>query len=142
MLAPGLCVPDWQLNSKWRFPIGWRSTAYCLLPAAQTSYICASTMPRAQNRAEKGSILLWRRLTFPIFLLFIYGLRIWISFPLISPLRTHNTKTIFFISVSDPFSLNPDPAKNLNPGKFFSPTKKFALNWREKKCSPQNHKKK
>ena len=39
-------------------------------------------------------------------------------------------------SVSDPYSLNPDPdlAKNLNPdpdpdpdpGKFFSPTKKFA----------------
>ena len=32
-------------------------------------------------------------------------------------------------SVSDPYSLNPDPdpAKNLNPdpGKFFSPTKKF-----------------
>ena len=36
------------------------------------------------------------------------------------------------ISVSDPYSLNPDPdpAKNLNPdpdsGKFFSPTKKVA----------------
>ena len=37
-------------------------------------------------------------------------------------------------SVSDLYSLNPDPAKNLNPdpdpdpdpGKFFSPTKKFA----------------
>ena len=35
-------------------------------------------------------------------------------------------------SVSDPYSLNPDPDpdKNLNPdldpGKFFSPTKKFA----------------
>ena len=35
-------------------------------------------------------------------------------------------------SVSDPYSLNPDPAKNLNPdpdpdpGKFFSPTKKIA----------------
>ena len=33
-------------------------------------------------------------------------------------------------SVSDPYSLNPDLAKNLNPdpdpGKFFSPTKKFA----------------
>ena len=37
-------------------------------------------------------------------------------------------------SVSDPYSLNPDPdpTKNLNPGpdpdpgKFFSPTKKFA----------------
>ena len=36
--------------------------------------ICSSTMPRAQNRAGKGSILLWRRLTFPIFLLFIYEL--------------------------------------------------------------------
>ena len=35
-----------------------------------------------------------------------------------------------YSSVSDPYSLNPDPdpAKNLNPdpGKFFSPTKKFA----------------
>ena len=35
-----------------------------------------------------------------------------------------------YTSVSDPYSLNPDPdpAKNLNldPGKFFSPTKKFA----------------
>ena len=29
-------------------------------------------MPRAQNSAGKGSILLWRRLNFPIFLLFIY----------------------------------------------------------------------
>ena len=35
--------------------------------------ICASTMPRAQNRAGKGSILVWRRLTFPIFLLFIHA---------------------------------------------------------------------
>ena len=41
-------------------------------------------------------------------------------------------------SALDPYSLNPDPdlAKNLNPdpdpGKFFSPTKKFAWNWREK----------
>ena len=34
--------------------------------------ICASTMPRAQNGAGKGSILLWRPFTFPIFLLFIY----------------------------------------------------------------------
>ena len=30
-------------------------------------------MPKAQNRAGKGSIILWRRFTFPIFLLFIYG---------------------------------------------------------------------
>ena len=30
-------------------------------------------MPRAQNRSGKGSILLWRRYSFPIFLLFIYG---------------------------------------------------------------------
>ena len=43
-------------------------------------------------------------------------------------------------SVSDPYSLNPDP--DPDPGKFFSPTKKFAWNWREKKCSPQNHQKK
>ena len=37
-------------------------------------------------------------------------------------------KKIALTSVSDPYSLNPDPAKNLNPdpGKFFSPTKKFA----------------
>ena len=28
--------------------------------------ICTSTMPRAQNRAAKGSIILWRRLTLPI----------------------------------------------------------------------------
>ena len=34
--------------------------------------ICASTMPRAQNMTVKGSILLWRQLTFPIFLLFVY----------------------------------------------------------------------
>ena len=43
-------------------PAGW--VTYCS--------ICASTMPRAQNRAGKGSILMWRRFTFPIFLLFIY----------------------------------------------------------------------
>ena len=41
-------------------------------------------------------------------------------------------------SVSDPYSLNPDPAKNLNPdpdpdpGKFFSPTKNL-LEIEEKK---------
>ena len=35
--------------------------------------INAKTMPRAQNRAGKGSIILWRWYTFPIFLLFIYG---------------------------------------------------------------------
>ena len=34
--------------------------------------ICASTMPRAPNRAGKGSIILWRRFTFHIFILFIY----------------------------------------------------------------------
>ena len=28
--------------------------------------ICVSTMPRDQNRAAKGSIVLWRRLTLPI----------------------------------------------------------------------------
>ena len=33
-------------------------------------------MQRAQNRTGKGSILLWRRFTFPIFLLFIYALYI------------------------------------------------------------------
>ena len=36
---------------------------------------------------------------------------------------------------------DPDPDPDPDPGKFFSPTKKFAWNWREKKCSPQNHKK-
>ena len=35
-------------------------------------------MPRAQNRAGKGSILLWRRFTFPIFLLVIYGVGLWL----------------------------------------------------------------
>ena len=47
-------------------PAGW--VTYCS--------ICASTMQRAQNRTGKGSILLWRRFTFPIFLLFIYALYI------------------------------------------------------------------
>ena len=32
MLAPRLCVPDWQLNSKWRFPIGRQLTAFSLRP--------------------------------------------------------------------------------------------------------------
>ena len=38
-------------------------------------------------------------------------------------------------SVSDPYSLNPDPAKNLNPdpGKFFSPIKKICLKLKRKK---------
>ena len=45
--------------------------------------------------------------------------------------RSATNQLIYYtvkISVSDPYSLNPDPAKNLNPdpGKFFSPTKKFA----------------
>ena len=44
-------------------PAGW-VTSFC---------ICVSTMPWAQNRTRKGSILLWRQLTFPIFLLFIYA---------------------------------------------------------------------
>ena len=44
-------------------PAGW--VTYCS--------ICASTMSRAQNRAGKGSILLWRQFTLPIFLLFIYA---------------------------------------------------------------------
>ena len=44
-------------------PAGW--VTYCT--------IYASTMPRAQNRAEKGSIMLWRRLALAILLLFIYG---------------------------------------------------------------------
>ena len=35
--------------------------------------ICASTMPRAQDKAAKGSIILWRRLTLPIWVYFIYG---------------------------------------------------------------------
>ena len=41
--------------------------------------ICTSTMLRAQNRAGKGSILLWRRFIFPIFLLFIYGFYWWLN---------------------------------------------------------------
>ena len=45
-------------------PAGW--VTYCS--------ICASTLPRAQNRAEKGSILLWRQLALAILLLFIYVL--------------------------------------------------------------------
>ena len=35
-------------------------------------YAWVSKLPRAQNRAWKGSTLLWRQLTFLIFLLFIY----------------------------------------------------------------------
>ena len=42
-------------------PAGW--VTYCS--------ICASTMQRAQNRTGKGSILLWRRFTFPIYALYI-----------------------------------------------------------------------
>ena len=43
-------------------------------PAGWVTYysICASTMPRAQNSAGIGSILLWRRLALAILLLFIY----------------------------------------------------------------------
>ena len=43
-------------------------------PAGWFNYfsICASTIPRAQKRAGKGSILLQRQFTFRIFLLFIY----------------------------------------------------------------------
>ena len=37
-------------------PAGW--VTFCS--------ICVSTMPRDQNRAAKGSIVLWRRLTLPI----------------------------------------------------------------------------
>ena len=44
-------------------------------PASWVTYcsICTSTMPWAQNRTGKDSILMWRRFTFPIFLIFIYG---------------------------------------------------------------------
>ena len=51
-------------------PVPWLRDAR---PAGRVTYcsICASTMPRAQNRAGKGSILFWRRFTFPIFLFFI-----------------------------------------------------------------------
>ena len=67
-------------------------TLYSIVPVPRMRYarlagwvncfnICTSTMPRkkikkmlrAQNRVGKGSIILWRRFTFPIFLLFIYG---------------------------------------------------------------------
>ena len=36
-------------------------------------YARVHTLPRAQNRTGKGSILLQRRFTFPIFLLLIYA---------------------------------------------------------------------
>ena len=56
-----------QQERKWQVPLvfsliepNWP------LPYSTVSIICASTMPRAQNRAAIGSILLWRRLTLPI----------------------------------------------------------------------------
>ena len=70
-------------------PAGW--VTYCS--------ICASTMPRAQNRAGKGSILLWRRLALAILLLFIYG---WVATSIIfmthrvfSSMLLYNTKFSF-----------------------------------------------
>ena len=58
-----------------------------------------------------------------------------VAAPSLAPPIKNRTKLVIYISsVSDPYSLNPDPdpvpAKNLNPdpdpGKFFSPAKKFA----------------
>ena len=66
-----------QIEPNW--PLPYSTVPVPLLrdarPAGWVNYcsICASTMPRAQNRAEKGSILLWRRLALAILLLFIYA---------------------------------------------------------------------
>ena len=61
-----------QIEPNWPLPVPRLREAR---PAGWVSHcsICASIMPRAQNRAGKGSILLWRWFTFPIFLLFIYA---------------------------------------------------------------------
>ena len=63
--------PNWPLLYG-TVPVPWLRDAR---PADWVTYcsICASTMPRAKNRAEKGSILLWRRLALTILLFFIYG---------------------------------------------------------------------
>ena len=45
---------------------GWVTYQYCS--------ICASTMPTAQNRAAEGSIILWRRNAWPIWVKFNYAL--------------------------------------------------------------------
>ena len=42
-------------------------------PASWVTYCSICAMPWAQNRTGKDSILMWRRFTFPIFLIFIYG---------------------------------------------------------------------
>ena len=62
--------PNWPLPYS-TVPVPWLRHARQAGWATYCS-ICASTLPRAQNRAGKGSIILWRRFTFPLFLLFIY----------------------------------------------------------------------
>ena len=60
--------PNWPLPYS-TVPVPWlRDARLCRLLLYS---ICANTMPRVQNRAGKGSSLLQRRFTFPIFLLFI-----------------------------------------------------------------------
>ena len=70
-------------------PAGW--VTYCS--------ICASTMLRAQNRTGKGSILLWRRFTFPIFQLFIYGYAVGALFFLLLS-KTENSEICGYITMT------------------------------------------
>ena len=65
-------APNWPLPYS-TVPVPWlRDARLCRLLLYS---ICANTMPRVQNRAGKGSSLLQRRFTFPIFLLFFYVLQ-------------------------------------------------------------------
>ena len=77
-------IPDYKLNQVCTVHLHRRDctgmgpssiTSSMARPADWVTYysLCSSTMPRAQKRTGKGSILLWRRFNFPIFLLFIYG---------------------------------------------------------------------
>ena len=63
-LVFSLIEPNWPLPNS-TVPVLGLSDARL---ASWVTYcsICASTMPRAQNRAAKGSIILWRRLALPI----------------------------------------------------------------------------
>ena len=63
-LVFSLIEPNWPLPYSTVPVLGLRDAR----PAGWVTFfsICASTMPRAQNRAAKGSIILWRRLTLPI----------------------------------------------------------------------------
>ena len=70
-----------QIEPNW--PLPYSTVPVPLLRDARpagwvTCYsICASTMPRAQNMTGKGSLLLWRRFTFPIFQYHCWGMLGW-----------------------------------------------------------------